>query len=274
LLASIPARAVDQTNEKVAGIIGMIRGQTARLNLVNLGDPDIIPPGPCVSTLTFLDGAGNLLGASNLSLDVGQAGLLDLNADRLGIRGRLEIRGVAHSAPNLDPTLPDPCASTRVTLELFDNKSLQTTAFAPEPHLADQPEPERHFGMLGITLGQDLRLNVINLCDGSVNNLCDGSVTPPPCEATVGFLDANGRDLITPVVLTLAAGGGSGFVDLVANHGIIINDKTRLESRGQVSFPPVRDPIAPDPCAVVQTSVEVFNSKTGQTTVFYEGPDT
>jgi hypothetical protein len=275
LLAPIPAKAADQTDEKVAGIIGIIRGQTARLNLVNIGDPSIIPPGPCVSRLTFLDGANNLLGAAVLSLAPGQASFADLNADLVGIRGRIEIHGIAHFAPNPDPTLDDPCANTRLTLEVFDNKSMQTTAFAPEPHLADPPEPEkRFFGMVGITAGQELRLSLNNLCDGSVIHLCDGSVTPAPCDATVSFLDVNGRDLITPVVLTLTFGGETGFVDLLANHGIIINDKTRLQVRGLVSFPPLRDPTAFNPCANVRPTVEVFGTKGGQTTVFYGVPDT
>jgi len=275
LLVPTLANAVDQTNEKTAGFIGIIDGQTARLNLVNVGDPNIIPPGPCVSRLTFRDGAGNLLGSAvTLSLDSGQAGFADLDADTLGIRNRLEIRGVARFAPNPDPTLPGPCANTRLTLELFDNKGLQTTALASAPQSIEPAEPEKHFGMVGITQGQEVRVNVINLCDGSVNNLCDGSVTPASCDATVSFLDANGRELITPVVLTLAAGGGSGFVDLLASHGIIINDKSRLEIRGLVSLPPVRDPTAPNPCANIQSSLQIFNVKTGQTTVFYGGPDT
>jgi hypothetical protein len=267
ILAPSPGMAADQTNEKVAGIIGIIKGQTARLNLVNVGDPNTIPPGPCRSTLSFFDGAGNLLTASTeVRLEIGQATFVDLNADALTLGGRLLVRGVAQFAPPPDPTLLNPCANTRLTLEIFNNKNFETTAFAPEPHLQEPPEPDRNFGMVGITPGQVLQLNVINLADGSV--------TPQPCVANLSFKDANGRDLNDPVVLSLDTGGGSGSADLASN-GIIINDKSgRVEIRGQVTFTQQRDPTAPNPCANVQASMEVFNAKTGQTTVFYGGPDT
>jgi hypothetical protein len=266
LLTPSPGMAVDQTNEKVAGIIGIIKGQTARLNLVNVGDPNIIPPGPCRGTLSFFDGAGNLLSAStDVSLEIGQATFDDLNADALTFRGRLLVRGVAQFAPPPDPTVLDPCANTRLTLEIFNNKNFETTAFAPEPHLQEPPEPERNFGMVGITQGQVLQLNVINLADGSV--------TPEPCIANLSFKDTNGRDLNDPVVLSLDTGGGSGSSDLASN-GIIINDKSgRFEIRGQVTFTPQRDPTAPNPCANVQASMEVVNAKTGGTIVFIGDPN-
>jgi hypothetical protein len=264
LVAHSPAVA-DQTNEKVAGIIAIVKGQTARLNLVNIGDPSITPD-PCRGTLDFFDGAGNLLTASTqVSLEVGQATFADLNADTIAFRGRLSLRGVARFPP-FDPTLPNACATTHLTLEIIDNNSLQTTALAPEPHLQDPPDPDKHFGMVGITQSQGLRLNVVNLGEGSV--------TPEPCVATLRFLDANGREAIDPVVLTLPTRGGSGFADLLAGHGIIINDKSRLELRGVVTFPPLRDPTAPNACGNIRASVEAFDAKTGQTTIFYGGPDT
>jgi hypothetical protein len=263
LLTPSPGMAVDQTNEKVAGIIGIIKGQTARLNLVNVGDSNIIPPGPCRGTLSFLDDAGNLLTATDISLEIGQAAFADLNADAVSFRGRLQLRGVVRFSA-VDPALANPCANTRLTLEIFDNRNFETTALAPEPHLQEPPEPERNRGMVGITQGQVLQLNVINLADGSV--------TPQPCVANLSFKDANGRDLADPVVLSLDTSGGSGSADLASN-GIIINDKSgRIEIRGQVTFTPQRDPTAPNPCANVQASMEVFNAKTGQTTVFIGDP--
>jgi hypothetical protein len=272
MVSPIVLKAADQTDEKVAGIVGIVRGQTARLNLANITDAST-PLGPCVSRLTFLDGANNLLGAAVLSLAPGQGRFIDLNADTLSIRGRVEIRGMAHFAPNPDPTQPDPCAQTRLTLEVFDNKTMQTTVFAPEPHLVDPPEPERSFGMVGLTAGQELRLSLNNLCDGAIH-LCDGSVIPGPCEATISFLDLNGRDLVPSTLVMLKQAGQTGFVDLLASHGIIINDKTRLQVRGLVSFPPVRDPTAVNPCANVRATIELFDAKSGQTTVFYGVPDT
>ena len=272
LVGATPLTAADQTDEKVAGIVGIVRGQTARLNLVNIGDSSSVP-GPCLSRLTFLDQANNLLGAAVLTLGPGQGRFVDLDADTLGMRGRVEIRGIAHFAPNPEPTQPDPCTKTRLTLEVFDNKTMQTTVLAPEPHLGDPPEPERAFGMLGVTVGQELRLSLNNLCDGSIH-LCDGSVTPPPCEATVSFLDIDGRDLVPTTLVILKQAGQTGFADLLASHGIIINDKTRLQVRALVTFPSVRDPTTVNPCANVRATIELFDAKSGQTTVFYGVPDT
>src|ERR1043166_1373413 len=49
------------------------------------------------------------------------------------------------------------------------------------------PDPER-FGMVGITHGQTIRLNLVNL----VPPPSDGSL-PPPCRVVLSFRDANGR---------------------------------------------------------------------------------
>src|SRR5690349_11912986 len=67
--------------------VGFSFGQTARLNLVNLGPatPVTVPPGPCRAQMGFLDSAGHLLAPmSQLSLASGQAGFVDLNRDTLG----------------------------------------------------------------------------------------------------------------------------------------------------------------------------------------------
>ena len=55
------------------GMVGLADGQTARLNLVNLGIPTAtgIPPGPCRAHLKFFDGDGNLLAAQPVDLKPG-----------------------------------------------------------------------------------------------------------------------------------------------------------------------------------------------------------
>jgi hypothetical protein len=49
---------------------------------------------------------------------------------------------------------------------------------------------------------------------------------------------------------------------------------SRVEFRGVVSFPPLRDPTAPNACGDIRASMEAFNAKIGQTTIFYGVPDT
>ena len=260
ILAYVCVLAVDQTNEKVADIIGIIKGQTARLNLVNVGVASEIPPGPCKASLIFSDVFGNPLNSmEDVSLSSGEATFLDLNADRQSFRGRLLVKSMVRFAPH-DPALSDPCANTRLTLEIFNNKTLETNVFAPEPHLIEPPEPERHFGMFGLTSNQNVELNVMNLGDGSV--------TPDPCVASLAFIDSNGRELLQPVNVSLNPGGGFGLAEL-SNNAIIINDKVgRVEIRGEVRFAPLRDPSAPNPCTKVKASLEVIDAKTGQTDVF------
>ena len=265
ILAYVCVFAVDQTNEKVADIIGIIKGQTARLNLVNIGVASEIPPGPCKASLIFSDVFGNLLNSKqDVSLNSGEATFLDLNADRQSFRGRLLLKSIVRFAPH-DPALSDPCANTRLTLEILNNKSLETTVFAPEPHLVDPPEPVKHFGMFGLTSSQNVELNVMNLGDGSV--------TPDPCVASLAFIDSNGQELLPPVNVSLSPGGGFGLAEL-SNHAIIINDKVgRVEIRGDVLFAPLRDPSAPNPCTNVKASLEVTDAKTGQTDVFIGDPN-
>src|SRR6266496_6247600 len=71
--------AVDQTNERPIyfGAVGLANLQTARLNVVSIGDPNIIPPGPCRIGLSFLDAKGIIINDRNgrpmaTQLDVAQ----------------------------------------------------------------------------------------------------------------------------------------------------------------------------------------------------------
>ena len=52
-----------------------------------------------------------------------------------------------------------------------------------------RPDPPGKFGMVGITRGQTLRLNVVNL----VTPPDPGRQVPPPCRVVLSFRDANGR---------------------------------------------------------------------------------
>ena len=63
------------------GMVGIAHAQTARLNLVNILQPDGnagLPPGPCRARLMFLDSEGAVLKMSDVSLAPGHAGFLDV----------------------------------------------------------------------------------------------------------------------------------------------------------------------------------------------------
>jgi hypothetical protein len=122
------------------GMIGIADGQTARLNIVNLGVPDPttgLPPDPCRVRLQFVDADGNVLASRGVAPEGGHAKFLDfapsfVNTIDAVAPLRAEIRAVV-LADNGVP--PDPC---RVTLEVFNNASGRTTFVLQPP-----PDPER-----------------------------------------------------------------------------------------------------------------------------------
>jgi len=103
------------------GMVGIADGQTARLNIVNIGVPDPttgVPPDPCRARLQFVDADGSELASRGVAPEMGHAKFLDFTPSFLSTNGgplRAEIRAVVltdNGAP------PGPC---RVTLEIFDN---------------------------------------------------------------------------------------------------------------------------------------------------------
>jgi hypothetical protein len=117
------------------GMVGIVEGQTARLNLVNLGTTNpLTPPDPCRARLQFFDGEGNALAGKLVTLKPGQAAFLDYAAsftptnigDVVGPT-RAEIRGAVNTETG---ALPPPC---RTTLEIFDNATGKTAVFIPPP---------------------------------------------------------------------------------------------------------------------------------------------
>jgi hypothetical protein len=261
LVAPQIARAADQTDEKVADIIGIVKGQTAVMTLVNVGDPNIIPPGPCLGSLTFLTADNQVLVSRSLSLEVGKATFALVNADSVPFRGRLLIRGLARFVRSPDPTVADPCTNTRLAVEVVDNRTLQTVVLAPEPHLVDPPEPERHFGFVGVTQSQKLQVNIYNTGDGSV--------VPDPCEATVHLIGLDGSELAPRMTLSVAP-AAVRFASVDGN--LLVSRGGRLEVRGLIEFPPPLDPTAPNPCATMRASIELFDAKSGMTSAFMGDP--
>ncbi len=94
------------------GMIGIVRGQTARLNAVNANDTRLcrsvsldVPPGPCNVQLEFiwLDRDGQVLTRSTETLMPGHSAYLDVDGNSLERQGnRAEIRGVVNVLSSLE----------------------------------------------------------------------------------------------------------------------------------------------------------------------------
>ena len=116
------------------GILGITRGQTARINVTNVSSPDspLYPPDPCDVTISFVDAEGNVLVNNagqpvrrELTLQPGHSAFLQINGDNIVDRGqaRLTFRPVVVVTP-FDSTLPPPCIPT---LEVINNTTGRTS---------------------------------------------------------------------------------------------------------------------------------------------------
>lgn len=108
------------------------------------------------------------------------------------------------------------------------------------------------FGMVGITFGQTVRLNTVN-------------VGNTECTVDLVFLDKNSHVLATFTVTV--APNNAAFNDL--NRDQIVGYP---ESRVQVRAVMLRNPNETSPCKLVPT-LEVFNNEDGRTTLFFSNPE-
>src|SRR5438094_3712593 len=127
-----------------------------------------------------------------------------------------------------------------------------------------------HFGPFGLARGQTARINVVNVDDPKAP---PSEVQPGACRVKVGFVDSNGRRLAErTIIINWSTTKSFDFVppsdtDRIARGG------TRMELRAFVAPPPEGDAPPPDPDRPAPTCVatlEVFDSNTGQTTLFSE----
>ncbi|MGH9412016.1 MAG: hypothetical protein ACRD1V_21475 [Vicinamibacterales bacterium] len=120
------------------GMVGIVAGQTARLNLVNTASPTAtVPPDPCRARLRFLDADGNVVARLVAEVQPGQATFLDFSPSTVPVNTLGAVAGPIRSEIRASVTFvdgqvpPDPC---RVNVEIFDNASGRTTvAFPPDP---------------------------------------------------------------------------------------------------------------------------------------------
>ncbi len=125
------------TENDHSGMIGIVTGQTVRINVVNtIGDPDILPS---PVTLKFLNSAGRVIGTQRtINLRPGRSVSLDLNADtlELGTGVRYQLRVLVTKTD--DPETPINEAKEIIsTVEIFDNNTGMTRlvirGFNPQP---------------------------------------------------------------------------------------------------------------------------------------------
>src|SRR5215831_12869936 len=110
-----------------SGMAGLASGQTARLNVVNVGVPSALP---CVLVLAFLDSDSKILKQMFVSVGSGKAAFVDL----VNSGARIQIRGIGYN-PLLSPVaaIPQPLSCQLVpTLELFDTENGRTTAIVTD----------------------------------------------------------------------------------------------------------------------------------------------
>jgi hypothetical protein len=119
-----------QPDPPAFGMIGITNEQTARLNVVNVGE---VQPGRVQVELMFLDGQGNVLRRSTETLMPGRATFLDLDGATLprdsgppsagGNRTQIRAKIRLVEDPNLTP-IPIGDRNLAATVEVFDNFGL------------------------------------------------------------------------------------------------------------------------------------------------------
>ncbi|HKQ76880.1 MAG TPA: hypothetical protein VJ810_24505 [Blastocatellia bacterium] len=148
-----PVRAQDTAPPQVErisfGMVGITRGQTARISVANISDA-ICPCNRVI--LTFRDSEGQLFRnrdgqpiRKEVTLEPGQSTFLQISADALLGRDevRINFRPVVIVIP---PSIPDtqayPPGPTIPTLEVIDNATARTTLLYPGVIRGFNPQPD------------------------------------------------------------------------------------------------------------------------------------
>jgi len=119
-----------------------------------------------------------------------------------------------------------------------------------------QTDPAKAYSTIGITPGETLRINVVNL-PGL------GSVPPGPCNVQIGFVNSDG--ITVKSTLAAIAPGQAAFLALTFGEGSSF--ATGADSRTRLNLRPVLTTFPPDPCRSI-SSAEVFDALLGRTHVY------
>ena len=106
-----------------SGMVGIVHGQTARLNTVNTANYEVL-----TVVLMFVDAEGATLASSTRSLQPGQAAFLDLTPEvgQSGAEGRLQIRAVVLAFVNRNSRRNVDHPALIPMVEVFSNTTGQT----------------------------------------------------------------------------------------------------------------------------------------------------
>lgn len=253
------------------GLLGLARGETARLTVINLTpqSPEV-PPNPCVVSLgfrdengtAFLDGNGAPL-QREARLATGDAATLALPAalafsDTRALRR--PFRAVVSAGPDAPPS---PCAGLATTLEIYDNQSGRSFVSSnPGPPTTEgQPGPPTSpLGLLGLARFENAQLTIINLAEER---------DAPPCDVTLALVDRTGEPLFDrngeplSTERSLVAGEWATLV-LPWQMAFQGSSALRRPFRAVVEANPGPPNVPPSPCAA---TLEIYDVATGRTLV-------
>jgi hypothetical protein len=256
-----------------SGLVGLARGQTARLTVINLtpADPEL-PPDPCVAFLAFADQNGRSFVDANGSplrleaqLEFGDSATLALPSGLAfsGIRG---LRRPIQAAVTLDPAVPPkPCLGLASSLEIYDSltglSAVSMNLGAPSTEYNPGP-PEELVGLLGLARFENAQLSVINLA----------AADAPACDLILAFVDASGEPFVDTNGERLAREASllaGEQMSLELRWPVAFGASTGLRSafRAVVEINPGPPELPLSPCDSVVPTLEVYGVLTGRTHV-------
>ncbi len=212
-------------------MIGLVRGQTIQLNI------NAFPVDPCFATLGFQDLNGNPLGtALTVALQPGESASLPLNGNTLtNVPGqRVEVLPTVALAAGV---VSQCSASAEVYDNVFEISSVVVpgaTAFTSSPQ----------FGMIGVTVLQTARLNVV-------------AFPVDPCIGQLSFINSSGVPVGSALNVQLAPGQAASL-DLPGSLLV-----TRLGQRAEVQ------PVISGSNGGCVASAEVYLNGLGTTSTFF-----
>lgn len=223
------------TNYTNFPMIGLVRGQTLQINV------EAYPPEPCFAQLGFQDANGNPLGTTlSVSLQAGQSASLTLNGNSLtnAIGQRVEVQPVV--TPTVIVSSSVIVNQCNASAEIYDNV-LGVSSVAVPGAASFAPVPQ--FSMIGVTVLQTVRLNVV-------------AYPPDPCIGQLSFVNAQGEQVGNTLNVQLAPGEAASL-DLPGSTLV-----TKLGQRAEVQ------PVVTAPSGGCIASAEVWVNLLGATSVY------
>ncbi|HUE87803.1 MAG TPA: hypothetical protein VMO26_17155 [Vicinamibacterales bacterium] len=277
--ADSQAQEPDGMEVRAYGAVGLARGETVRLIVVNLLSPILHPPNPCRVHLAFVDAAGMVWPGENrqpasrtADLLPGESVALVLSSESAFAREsgvRAAVRAVmANPGPPDAPT--NPCVGLAPTLEIFDVITGWTQVAYSNPGPLEDTIADEFFasarqarlGYIGLARGLVARLNASRI------GLPSRSELPPnPCLVTLAFRNREG-ELWTTRSGEPAQIQGELLVGQTISLALSSADVIRGNSVAEIVNPVLTTPgppnAPPNPCADVIGTVEIFDGLTGR----------